>query len=458
MDFKHFSISDVGQVRQANEDSCGDRMTANGYVFVVCDGMGGHVGGAAASSIAVDSILNFFENPVQNIYVGINDAFQLANTNILNAARQDPSLKGMGTTGTILIINEEACFIGHVGDSRIYLKSDGRLNRLTKDHSFVQTLVDQGIISDDDAEEHPKKNQILEALGIKAQVNPTICDVPIQPKAGDCFLLCSDGLNGMIKDSVIEELIDSDSPERSGRELIDAANRAGGKDNITATLVTITESPFATSVFTHFNPVKTAVASETVIEPMIGQEPKKSKKKLIILLSSIGFLVIIAVLWFAVFNGNQGKPTDPSPSDKDPVTQEDEKDTNEDESNSDEKNNNKEVEQKQLSKDKADVKDKKDDVEDKTEVNEDIDDKEETSNQEKQEEKTEEKVESPKSYVVKRGDNLQKISKEFGVSKEAIIAANTGDGSSLSSEDKELLKKEELKAEWKLIIPAAKKE
>ena len=226
MDFKHFSISDVGQVRQANEDSCGDRMTANGYVFVVCDGMGGHVGGATASSIAVDSILNFFENPVQNIYVGINDAFQLANTNILNAAQQDPSLKGMGTTGTILIINEEACFIGHVGDSRIYLKSDGRLNRLTKDHSFVQTLVDQGIISDDDAEEHPKKNQILEALGIKAQVNPTICDVPIQPKAGDCFLLCSDGLNGMIKDSVIEELIDSDSPERSGRELIDAANRA----------------------------------------------------------------------------------------------------------------------------------------------------------------------------------------------------------------------------------------
>jgi protein phosphatase len=346
MDFKHFSISDVGQVRQANEDSCGDRMTANGYVFVVCDGMGGHVGGATASSIAVDSILNFFENPVQNIYVGINDAFQLANTNILNATQQDPTLKGMGTTGTILVINEEACFIGHVGDSRIYLKSDGRLNRLTKDHSFVQTLVDQGIISDDDAEEHPKKNQILEALGIKAQVNPTICDAPIQPKAGDCFLLCSDGLNGMIKDSVIEELIDPDSPERSGRDLIDAANRAGGKDNITATLVTITESPFATSVFTHFNPVKTAVASETVIEPMIGQEPKKSKKKLTIILSSIGFLVIIAVLWFTVFNSNQGKPTDPSPSDKDPVTQEDEKDTNEDESNSDEKNNNKEVEQK----------------------------------------------------------------------------------------------------------------
>ena len=129
MDFKHFSVSDVGLVRPVNEDNCGDRMTANGYVFVVCDGMGGHVGGAKASALAVECILNFFENPVQNIYVGINDAFQFANAQIFNTAQNDPSLNGMGTTGTILIIKEDACFIGHVGDSRIYLKSDGKLNR-----------------------------------------------------------------------------------------------------------------------------------------------------------------------------------------------------------------------------------------------------------------------------------------------------------------------------------------
>lgn len=295
MDFKHYSISDVGRVRQANEDNCGDRMTANGYVFVVCDGMGGHVGGATASKIAVESILDFFENPVQNIYVGINDAFKFANSQVFQAAQQDPSLKGMGTTGTILVMNNEACYIGHVGDSRIYLKSDGKLNRLTKDHSFVQTLVDQGIISDDDAEKHPKKNQILEALGIKVDVNPTVCQAPIQPKPGDCFLMCSDGLNGMIHDSEIDRLINPEDVEHSCRSLISAANESGGKDNITATLVTITESPYMTSVFTHYNPL--VPQSETIVETIVEEpDPKRANRQKVILWSAIGFGIAMLAL------------------------------------------------------------------------------------------------------------------------------------------------------------------
>ena len=130
MNFDHSSLTDVGKVRKANEDNCGDRMTTNGYVFTVCDGMGGHVGGATASKIAIDSILNFFDNPVQNIYVGINDALRYANTQVYNAALENPELKGMGTTATILLINSTDCYIGHVGDSRIYLKSAGKLNRM----------------------------------------------------------------------------------------------------------------------------------------------------------------------------------------------------------------------------------------------------------------------------------------------------------------------------------------
>ena len=280
MNFEHFSISDVGRVRSANEDNCGSRMTANGYVFVVCDGMGGHVGGATASKIAIDSILDFFENPVQNIYVGINDAFKFANSQIYNTAIEDSSLKGMGTTGTILVVKDEACFIGHVGDSRIYLKSDDKLNRITKDHSFVQSLVDQGIISDDESEEHPKKNQILQAIGIKPDVEPTVCAAPIHPKLGDCFLLCSDGLNGMIKDPEIEKLIEFDNLEVSCRALIDAANNAGGKDNVTATLVAITESVYSTSVFVDFNPIKGG-GETTIIEPSsVNFLPqKKSNRK-----------------------------------------------------------------------------------------------------------------------------------------------------------------------------------
>lgn len=310
MDFKHFSISDVGRVRQANEDNCGDRMTVNGYVFVVCDGMGGHVGGATASTMAVESILNYFENPVQNIIVGINDAFKIANNAVFSAAIENPELKGMGTTGTILIINNDACYVGHVGDSRIYLKSDGKLNRLTKDHSFVQNLVDQGIISDEEAEEHPKKNQILAAIGIKPEVNASVCEAPIHPKPGDCFLLCSDGLNGMIKDREIEDLISADELEISCRKLIDAANHAGGNDNVTATLVAITESPYSVSTFKHFNPVP--FAATTIIEqrngPIYGKTSKRNLLPLI--LGGIGAILGVFLIWFFVFRDDVKPPSD----------------------------------------------------------------------------------------------------------------------------------------------------
>lgn len=331
MDFKHFSISDVGRVRQANEDNCGDRMTANGYVYVVCDGMGGHVGGATASDIAVESILSFFENPVQNIFVGISDAFKFANSQVFNAAISNPELKGMGTTGTILVINNDACYVGHVGDSRIYLKSDGKLNRLTKDHSFVQTLVDQGIISDEDAESHPKKNQILEALGIKPEVNASVCEAPIHPKPGDCFLLCSDGLNGMIKDREIEKLIDSETIETSCRALIDSANNAGGNDNITATLVSITESPYAQSVFKHFNPV--IGAATTIIEPigtLYGAEPKR--RLLPWIGGGIGLVLGVFAIWFFFLRNEKVAEPDKddvvSPIHMDESGQTEEKDSN----------------------------------------------------------------------------------------------------------------------------------
>lgn len=313
MNFDHSSLTDVGKVRKANEDNCGDRMTTNGYVFTVCDGMGGHVGGATASKIAIDSILNFFDNPVQNIYVGINDALRYANTQVYNAALENPELKGMGTTATILLINSTDCYIGHVGDSRIYLKSAGKLNRITKDHSFVQQLVDQGLIEDADAENHPKKNQILQAIGIKPNVEPTVCEAPIQPKKGDCFLLCSDGLNGMISDNAIEELVnESDLPE-SCQQLINAANDAGGKDNVTSTLVAITESPYAISTFKEFNPV--IGGTSTIIEERESETIKpKSKKLLYIIIGSATLIITALCIWFFTTGTNtdekkkDGKP------------------------------------------------------------------------------------------------------------------------------------------------------
>jgi serine/threonine protein phosphatase PrpC len=281
MKYSSKSLTNVGKVRSANEDNLGEAKTPNGDLFVVCDGMGGHVGGAQASSIAVNSIIQYFQREVyDNVIQAIDHALSFANEQIYASALNDPELKGMGTTAVVLLVRDEECFIGHVGDSRIYLRSNGKLNRITKDHSFVQTLVDSGVIDDEDAESHPNKNQILQALGIAPSVKATISQSPILPKAGDMFLLCSDGLNGMVNDRDIERIMQEDNLMVTSENLIMAALNGGGHDNITASLVLIEESTHTSSRFVHFNP-KPKVMDMTATQQFGGSvaqsAPKKSK-------------------------------------------------------------------------------------------------------------------------------------------------------------------------------------
>jgi serine/threonine protein phosphatase PrpC len=255
MKYSSKSLTNVGKVRSANEDNLGEAKTPNGDLFVVCDGMGGHVGGAQASTIAVNSLIEYFQREVyDNVIQAIDHALSFANEQIYASALSNPELKGMGTTAVVLLVRGEECFVGHVGDSRIYLRSNGKLNRITKDHSFVQTLVDSGVIDDEDAESHPNKNQILQALGIAPAVKATICQSPILPKAGDMFLLCSDGLNGMVNDRDMERIMQEDNLMVTSENLITAALNGGGHDNITASLVLIEESAHSSSRFVHFNP------------------------------------------------------------------------------------------------------------------------------------------------------------------------------------------------------------
>ena len=250
----------IGNVRTAQEDSHDIAiLTPNGDVFVVCDGMGGHVGGKQASSIAVKSIIEHlkkekYDQPMQ----ALNDALQFANMQILGYAKEHPELRGMGTTACIVLLQDTEAYIAHVGDSRIYLYmgKEQQLHRVTKDHSYVQTLVDAGQITDEEAEHHPNKNRILKALGIKPELVPT-CNV-LHPKNGDCFLICSDGLNGMITDSTIEGVLKQNIPlADKGERLIQLALEAGGHDNITVELIQITSSPHNQSQFISFNPAST---------------------------------------------------------------------------------------------------------------------------------------------------------------------------------------------------------
>jgi serine/threonine protein phosphatase PrpC len=254
-----FLKDEKGKVRMAQEDSHDmAALTPNGDVFVVCDGMGGHVGGRTASSIAVKCIIEHlkkerYANPSQ----ALDGALQFANMQILGRAADQPELKGMGTTACILLLRSDEAFIAHIGDSRIYLYlgKEKQLYRITKDHSYVQTLIDAGEITDEEAESHPNKNRILKALGINPELKPSISVRSILPKNGDVFLICSDGLNSMISDNTIRDVLSTDiTIEQKGESLIDLAMEEGGTDNITVELIQISNSPHKRSVFRSYSP------------------------------------------------------------------------------------------------------------------------------------------------------------------------------------------------------------
>lgn len=238
------NFSDKGQVRAENEDYFGCYDTPNGRIVVVCDGMGGHVGGAIASRTAVEAIKNFlmansFEDPFQ----ALSQSITAANNAVLRYAEQNPELSGMGSTCVAVLIKDKKAYYAHVGDSRIYMVSHHKIKQLTTDHSFVQMLVDAGQISKEDAEHHPRKNEITNALGLRSMKPATLGQMPIVGTKGDCFILCTDGLTNMVDDSTIEKVVSNrniDINQRAMR-LVELANKAGGLDNITVQLIEFTE-------------------------------------------------------------------------------------------------------------------------------------------------------------------------------------------------------------------------
>lgn len=249
--------TDVGCKRKANEDWYVHFECKNGLVSVVCDGMGGHVGGAVASHLATETIQqflekNFFEDP----RTAIIEACNAANSAILQRTSVQPELTGMGSTCVMLIVRDGKVYMGSIGDSRIYLIRSKRIRQLTKDQSFVQMLVDEGTITKEQAEHHPRKNEITNALGLPSMQPATVLPDPFNPEAGDCFLLCSDGLSGMVSDHDILKVA-SDQTHLTQRErvneLIQRARKNGGSDNITCMIVEFAITPESSSDQSHLN-------------------------------------------------------------------------------------------------------------------------------------------------------------------------------------------------------------
>jgi PPM family protein phosphatase len=221
--------SDTGRQRRANEDAYYVRAP----VFVVADGMGGAQAGEVASQIAAEAFDR--DLPPGSPEKALRDAFALANTKIHEHATHDASRAGMGTTLTAAIVDagQEEVAIGHVGDSRAYRLRGSNLERLTKDHSLVEELRRKGQLTDEQAEEHPQRSIITRALGPEAEVKPDVHTERARP--GDIYLVCSDGLTTMVSEERIAELLRaSSSLDGAVRALVDEANRAGGRDNITA--------------------------------------------------------------------------------------------------------------------------------------------------------------------------------------------------------------------------------
>ncbi|HEX2241482.1 MAG TPA: Stp1/IreP family PP2C-type Ser/Thr phosphatase [Actinomycetota bacterium] len=218
------AASDVGQIRRANEDS----YLVRDPLYVVADGMGGHNAGDVASSTAVAAIAK----PEQPTRDDVERLVKEANAAVWEKAQSDRSLQGMGTTVTALFLDGSHGLIAHVGDSRAYLFRQGQLRQLTRDHTLVARMVQEGRISEEEARHHPQRNVITRALGVDADIRVDVESVEFQ--AGDRVLLCSDGLTSMVEPSVIAETLASEGePQSAADRLVEAANAAGGEDNIT---------------------------------------------------------------------------------------------------------------------------------------------------------------------------------------------------------------------------------
>lgn len=240
----------MGMVRRNNEDACmivppwsSLAISKGACMFAVADGMGGQNAGEVASAITMKESALWFENT----FNGDTDSSVMEemvgqiNAAVWSHAQKHPEASGMGNTLTLLIAIDGKATVAHIGDSRLYRLRDGVLEQLTNDHTLVAEQVRMGKLSAEEARKHPSRHILSRAIGSRQFVVPDILQFEL--KKSDIFLLCSDGVSGMLEDSEIRKIIADGSPDASARLLVEAANKAGGKDNSTAIVVSFDEVP-----------------------------------------------------------------------------------------------------------------------------------------------------------------------------------------------------------------------
>ena len=235
---RYAARSDVGLVRSNNQDSA----YAGSHLLVVADGMGGHAGGDVASSVAIGRLARLdSETPASDIVATLEESVLEANQEILRRARDEPQLRGLGTTITALLRAEGKFALAHIGDSRAYLLREEETVQVTKDHTFVQRLLDEGRLTEDEAERHPQRSVLMRVLG-DVDADPEL-DLSLRPAhTGDRWMLCSDGLSGLVSlDTIDATLKDIEDPGECADALVQLALKGGGPDNITCIVADVVD-------------------------------------------------------------------------------------------------------------------------------------------------------------------------------------------------------------------------
>jgi PPM family protein phosphatase len=241
------SLSDVGCQRDNNEDrysywepASDEEFEKKGRLAIVADGMGGYEGGQEASRIAVEVVEEMYAaGSATDLRQLLTEAFQEAHRRIQQHAREHPELHGMGTTATAVVLRGKQLFYAHVGDSRLYLIREGKLSRLTSDHSYVGRLVEHGVISPEDAEKHPQRHILTSALGAGSEILPETAESPTSLQTGDVLLLCTDGLWGVVGDGPLQASAAIKKLSDACRDLVARARDLGGPDNITLQMLRV---------------------------------------------------------------------------------------------------------------------------------------------------------------------------------------------------------------------------
>lgn len=230
--------TDVGKVRANNQDA--PIVSEKLRLYGVADGMGGHKGGEVASTSARDDLLRELEGKTPSV-AALSGAIEEVNRQIYHQQEHDDALTGMGTTLSVLWMSDNFVYIGHVGDSRVYLLRDGEFKQMTLDHSLVEQLVREGVLTEEEAQNHPMRNIITRAIGTDESVEVDV--VVEERRKGDLWLACSDGLHGLVDDRQMRDALRQYVPEKAADVLLKAALDAGGRDNVTLVIVHDGEEP-----------------------------------------------------------------------------------------------------------------------------------------------------------------------------------------------------------------------